>query len=141
MPESRIDRVSMEKTDRSFYRDLTDQKESPFYGKDLLDVFICAVALGFKNRARKSLKTKEGFILLSTIEKNDEAMWLLRVVGVQARGLDIIGNKEEILKIAEEYANGGIKDLYKIIFESESGDPLKHLESIALELLENNKSS
>lgn len=137
MKESKIpDRVSIEKANRPLYRYLIEQKESPFYDKDLLDVFTCAVAFGYLHKSRKSLKTKEGLILLGTMQKNEEAMWLIRAVAVSARGPDVIGDVKEILKIAEEYANGGVKHLYRIVFESEAGTPIKHLESKALEIIE-----
>lgn len=139
MKESKPDRVYIEKADRPLYRGLTEQKESPFYNRDLLDVFTCAVALGYHRKSRKSLKNREGLILLSVMEKNDEAMWLLRAVATSARGTDVIGDTKEILKISEEYANGGIKHLYNIVFKSEAGTPIKHLESMALEMLESKK--
>jgi hypothetical protein len=133
------DRVSCEKADKLLYDRLTEQKESPFYKRDLLDVFACAVALGYHYKSRKNLKTKEGLILRSVIEKNDEAMWLLRAVAISARGPDVIIDMKEILKIVEEYANGGIKRLYDIVFKSEAGTPIKHLESMALETLKSEK--
>lgn len=139
MKESKPDRVYIEKADRPLYRDLIERKESPFCDRDLLDVFICAVALGYHHKSRKSLKKREGLILLSTMEKNDDAMWLLRAVATSARGPDVIGNTKEILTIAEEYANGGIKRLHNIVFKSEAGAPIKHLESTALEIFESEK--
>lgn len=135
MKESKPDRVYIEKADRPLYRYLTDRMESPFYNRDLFDVFTCAVALGHHCKSRKSLKKREGLILLSVMEKSDDAMWLLRAVAVSARGPDVIGDMKEILKIAEECANGGIKHLYNIVFKSEAGTPIKHLESMALECL------
>ena len=129
------DRVSIEKADKHLYDDLVDNKQSPFYKRELLDIYLCALALGYRRNLRKGLKKKEGLIRLRTIENNEEAMWLIRAIAISEGSPDTIANLKEVVKIAEEYANGGIKPLYEIIFKSEAGDPIKHLESEAIRIV------
>jgi dnd system-associated protein 4 len=122
------------------YDKLTDKnsKISPFAGKQDWEVFIVAMSLGFKEDLRKPLDSRVKTIPLSTIRNNDEVMWLIKSIAIAEKGTDVLMDPNEMFKIAEEYANGGIRELYEKVFNVKLGDPELRLEDEALKILGKN---
>jgi len=88
--------------------------------------FLFAMAIGFKNGMRRPLKTKEGFFLIKDLRPEDDA--LLNAVTMFAEGPEILSDKGEVFKIAEEYAHAGIQILVGEIKSSSFGSFTKKLE-------------
>lgn len=136
--EKAPDRIFVEKGKEKKYKKLKDEPASPFHKRELLDIFLCALALGYLYRERRPIEKKEGLILTKTIANNRNAISLFISIGVAERGsLSVIGNMKEIFQIVEEYANGGIDILFDLVFKP--GDPLKELEVKAIEILKKPK--
>ena len=99
------------------FRDLVDTKGSPFYKKDLKDVFIFSMALAFKLGKKKPLEKKKDIADISVFTESQ--LLLIKSVAVTAENnLEVLLDEKKKFEIAEEYANAGIYILHEIIFES-----------------------
>lgn len=88
-----------------------------------MKLFLFAMALGIRDGKRTPLKSKEGFILESSIDSVDRANSLLFSLLVdELRRInqeDKIDDTDMAYKIAEEYANTGFKIIEKWKYDSE----------------------
>ncbi|HEY8362751.1 MAG TPA: hypothetical protein VIK77_07680 [Tissierellaceae bacterium] len=125
------DRINIDKNDRELYNKLSKEI---FEGKTRKEQFLFAMAIGFKNGIMRPLKTKEGFFLIKDLRPEDEA--LLNAVAMFVKGPEILSSKEEVFKIAEEYAHAGIKILIDEIEASSFGSFAKKFERDLFELFE-----
>lgn len=91
------------------------------------DIFFYAAVLGYSLNKIKPLKKKASNIPLSAFK--EEEKWILKSLIINEKGLDILLDEGELFSIIEEFANGGLDELYKIIFDSQ-GDPELGLEEI-----------
>jgi len=99
------------------FRDLVDTKGSPFYKKDLKDVFISSMALAFRLGKRKPLGKKKDIADISVFTESQ--LLLIKSVAVATENnLEILLDEKKKFEIAEEYVNAGIYFLHEIIFES-----------------------
>lgn len=103
------DRLYIEKQDRELYEEL-DKEEMLRSGRRVRrDQFLFALAFGFNNETARPISIKEGFVLTKDLRPEDEA--LLNAVALASSSVEILANKEEVYKIAEEYAHAGLKIL------------------------------
>ncbi|MDG7044844.1 MAG: hypothetical protein JRN19_06445 [Nitrososphaerota archaeon] len=124
-----------------WYEQLTDgsKKISPFHGKNFADVFIYAMVIGFHKKLRLPIKKRMSSVPFSVLKDME---WVIRAIAVSETGdLKILFNKRDIANIAEEYANGGIEYLYKLIFTEEPGEAYKRMEDELKTLLASQKDS
>lgn len=123
------DRLYIDKSDRKLYDDDTLNIEI-FSGKTRKEQFLFAMAVGFKNKIKRSLDSREGFFLAKDMHSEDEA--LLDAVALHDKGYaEILSDREEVFKIAEEYAHAGIKLLSN---EVTSGQPGSYIKKFEVEL-------
>lgn len=109
------------------YRDLKKVTKSFFFQKEMTNIFITAMAVGFKKNAHDPLKKPSNSIPTNVFTK--EERWLMISLYMKTHpkmGVSALWEPEQILKNAEEYANGGIQYL-KMIYE-DSEEPLEALE-------------
>ncbi|MCD5397039.1 MAG: hypothetical protein LRZ96_00390 [Candidatus Pacebacteria bacterium] len=131
------DRLYCDKKDKSIYDNL--KEEGPFKKKDLIDIFMVAMAIGFKHKNRIKLTKKEGIILFKSFEANEKKpMTIIKAIAINETGnLDILLDKRELFSIAEEYATGGINILREEIgIDYESY--IRQLETELIEMVEKN---
>ena len=130
MPNEDFPRVwDIEAEKHELYELLTDdsKKISPFHGKNFADVFIYAMTIGFHKKLRLPIKKRMGSVNFSALKDME---WVIRAIAVSETGeLNILKNKHDIANIAEEYANGGIEYLRKLIYEEEPGEAYKRMEA------------
>jgi hypothetical protein len=111
-----------------FYRELTKVTKSVFYNKNMTQIFIAAMALGFKKDAGlESIKKPSNTIPTAVFTKEEK--WLMISLYCKTHpkaGVSALWEPDQILKNAEQYAHGGIKYL-KMIFD-DSSEPLEALE-------------
>lgn len=110
-----------------FYKDLTKVAKSFFYGKNMTEIFIMAMALGFKKDSHTPLKKPSNTIPTAVFTKEEK--WLMISLYFQTHpkvGVSALWEPDQILKNAEEYSNGGIQYL-KMLYE-DSSEPLEALE-------------
>ena len=102
------------------YHWLQNNSKSIFKDLGLKDIFLYALALGFKDGARLQINKRRANIRLQYFNEQDE--WLLKVVAIsEAQNLDILTKPKDIINIAEEYANRGIT-LLQTKMNNELGD-------------------
>ena len=110
-----------------FYKDLTKVTKSFFYQKNMTNIFITAMAIGFKKDAHDPLKKSSNSIPTEVFTK--EERWLIISLYMKTHPKERVSTlwePEQILKNAEEYANGGIAYL-KMLYE-DNDEPLEALE-------------
>jgi hypothetical protein len=124
------DRLYIEKADRDLYDNDIITKEI-LYGKTRKDQFLFAMAIGFKNKVKRPLESREGFFLAKDLHTEDEA--LIDIVAIYDNdSVDLLQKREEVFKIAEEYAHAGIRLLYD---EATSGQPGSYFKKLELDLV------
>lgn len=123
--------IPAEKRDR--YTQLVEgDKASPYYGRPLKDVFMCALALGYKNQKREKLDKRRADIRFESLTPKEK--WVIIAIAIkELGGVSPLGSEDgqrQIWQIAEEYAKGGIDILHALIYSGGySGLAIKMLES------------
>lgn len=128
------DRVNIRKSDREIYDNLKEKDTSPFQGQENRILYMNALAIGYTDGERIEFEAgeKEGFILLSTLQDEDKA--IIKAVAVAEReNLNVLVDNEEVIRIADEYAAGGIQLLNDNVFGQEYGSYIKRVEGILTE--------
>jgi hypothetical protein len=111
----------------NFYKDLIKVTKSFFYNKLMTNIFITAMALGFKKDTHNPIKKPSNSIPTAVFTKEEK--WLMISLYFKTHpkaGVSELWEPEQILKNAEEYSNGGIQYL-KMIYDN-SDEPLEALE-------------
>lgn len=129
----------VDKKAHQMFQDLVRLEHSPFHGKHMKDVFIFAMAIGFRLGERRKLESRKDIADIDVFKENERI--LINSVAVRTEGeAKVLMDEEAVFKIAEEFANGGINLLYEWIFQSK--DPVDTLDKKITELMEqeNNES-
>lgn len=96
---------------------------------DRMDQFVVAMALGYNLGSKTPLNGTKSLILESSI--SDENLALLNIVAIADTGdVKIISDKKQVFKIAEQYANTGIKYMQNIEKSSQFGESSDKFEEI-----------
>lgn len=100
------------------YKELTEAQWSPFLGKRYKDIFIFAMAYAYATKLIPEKVSGEGNMPARVFDGPTRN--LMRSLAVEhTNDLNIIKDSEAYVKICEEYANAGFKELYKIINEND----------------------
>ena len=134
------DRVYCEESQLEIYRELAGTSEGgrkrargadmpPF--KSLKDAFLMAACLGMKLGRRTPLKQKKELALLSYFNEHRD-MAVLRAAAIAESGnVEILAEENQVLTIAEEYANAGFEELRRTAWGVAL--PLHHVVELLLE--------
>jgi dnd system-associated protein 4 len=119
-------RVGIEKEFHQLYKDLTEKstkypETAPFYV--LKDVFLWAVALGVKAGKRRPLKKREPIFRWEQLSTEVDVPALMAIAIAESGDIEVIANQDELVKIAEEFANEGIHELKRELHD-QPGQPL-----------------
>jgi dnd system-associated protein 4 len=122
------DTVAIDESVHEIYKQLTEGSDPvsvPF--RTMKDVFMWAAFLGYRKSGRRSLTGKRITIFrwAQFIEQVDIPLLKALAIADQS-GVEVILNQNDILTIAEEYANAGIHELRASILD-EPGQPLWNL--------------
>jgi len=123
------DRINIDKKDRELFNELDQEEMLKFKGgkRTRKEQFLFAMALGFKSDVSQPLESKEGWFNTRDLQLEDEA--LLNAIALhKTQIVEILSNKTEIYKIAEEYAHAGIRLLCDKIKSTQFGSFDKLLE-------------
>lgn len=104
-----------------------------FKNKNHKDIFMIALALGFKNKLSKRMT--KSYPLINCNSFSDEDVWLITSIAIKEKGLSVLGDMVEIRKIAEGYANAGFEILHKKLYEEKPGTVLNVFEAELLEII------
>ena len=127
------DRVSIEPGMHELYRELTERsRENPEAAPFLLmkDVFMWAVALGVTVGKRRSLSGSRQIFRWDQLSQDLDIPTLRAIAIADTGDVEVIAQEERVLRIAEEYANVGIREI-KESFVDQPGQPLWNLVSVA----------
>jgi dnd system-associated protein 4 len=122
------DTVAIDESVHEIYKQLTEGSDPvsvPF--RTMKDVFMWAAFLGYRKSGRRSLTGKRITIFrwAQFIEQVDIPLLKALAIADQS-GVEVILNQNDILTIAEEYANAGIHELRASVLD-EPGQPLWNL--------------
>ncbi len=115
--------LAIDKSKHLFYDELKDGKILPeLKGYEMAYLFVIAMAYGvyYDERRPIPINTIKRSISRAFIQKEFE--WLIEAIAISKMGLDIISDKAEMYKIAEEYANGGIEKIEDLLKRSLPGE-------------------
>jgi len=120
--------ASYDEVNGEIYRKLKSVQKSPFYQKEMTQIFIAAMTLGYVKDNPQPLKKLASSIPTSVFTKHEK--WLMIGLFMKTHpklGVKSLFEPSSILENAEKYANGGIKFLDMLFEEGE--DPREELES------------
>jgi hypothetical protein len=123
---------NIEKSDKLIYNKL-EQSNEIFKDKSHKDIFMIALALGYKNKLPKKMKKSYPLVNCSSFSSRD--CWVITAIAVEEKGMAVLSDMLEIRKIAEGYANAGFEILQKKLYEEKPGNVLNHLEAEMIEML------
>lgn len=124
---SRSDRVSIDESVISIYKDLTEGSSleiSPF--KTMKDVFVFAACLGYQKGIRKVLPPGKKHTIRMEVLSEQDVMLLRAIAIAETKDVHVLSDLGEILTIAEEYAFMGIHLLKEELID-QAGRPLWNL--------------
>lgn len=123
--------VAIDEAAHDIYKQLTEGSDplgAPF--RTMKDVFMWAVCLGIQQNKRRPLTGKKITIFRWAQFESQTDMPLLKAIAIVANGdVSVLLKRNDILTIAEEYANGGIYELSDSVI-GEYRQPLWNLVSI-----------
>ena len=109
-----------------------EEKDIPPF-ESMKNLFMLATFIGYKNKKRVPLENRVDIFSWQVLATDEEYVSLLYALAVtETNGVEVLANRNEILSIAEEYANGGILQIEKEVKEM-PGDKIENL----LDLLAN----
>lgn len=86
------------------------EKSSIFYGKRQIDIFLLAMAIGVEHNNREKVKKPSDSIRRDALTEKE--VWMMCSVALAEEStLDILADSKELIRICQEYANGGVKTL------------------------------
>lgn len=94
----------------------SDSLSVPF--STMKDVFMWAACIGFQLGMRKEIVGKRRMIFRWAQFSQQTDIPILKAIAIADRGdVSVLLNPNEMMKIAEEYANAGIRELRSIVLE------------------------
>jgi dnd system-associated protein 4 len=128
--------VTIEEAAHEIYKQLTEGNNmlnAPFH--TMKDVFMWAVCIGVRQGQRKPLSGKKLTIFRWAQFDAQIDISILKAIAIAEHGdVDILLRRNDILTIAEEYANVGIYDLRDSLLES--GQPLWNIVRLINDIME-----
>jgi dnd system-associated protein 4 len=130
MSDSSISRdaVYIDKSVHEIYKQLTEGNDPvsvPF--RTMKDVFLMAASLGYQKGVRQPLTGKRELIFRWAQFSPQTDLPLLKALAISTTSnIEVLVSPEEIVSIAQEYANAGIHELRLQILE-ETGQPLLNI--------------
>lgn len=95
------------------YERLVSRSSSPFHGAEKSDIFLLAAAVGWHTRRRQSIENR--YVLVNRSALSDREQWILKSIAIADYGdAEILRNGRETIRIAEQYANGGIHEIMEL---------------------------
>ena len=114
--------IKVDRKDKKKYNALT----SKFKLVTDKEVFLLAINIGFFYNLRVKLEKNPKHVWAVTTFKDEEIKNMITIAYAEEGDIPKCFDGANVIKICEEYANGGIKKLYNLFFESNinKGDDL-----------------
>lgn len=106
---STVDRLYIDENgDKKIYDNLKNNEDFFKDNNSNKELFLFAMAIGFLNKTRLGFSGKRLGYFLEKDLKYEDIVLLNSIAVFETQSLDILNEKENIFKIAEEYAHGGL---------------------------------
>ena len=136
-PRRPRDRIRIDKIHHPTYIALTKARENenlqefpPF--ESMKNIFMLAIFIGYNEKKRIPLgKDKEMIFAWARFSPEEDVPMLRSLALAETEDVEVLTNQDQILTIAEEYANGGIIEIRKQI-EDMPGDRITNLVNLLL---------
>ena len=127
------EKIFIDREDRPLYDKI--EKDNMFKGKSNKEKFMFAMSIGVKNEVKLPLDNKDsgGYFWLKDVRREDEAL-MNAVAMLEEKSASVLSDKDNVYKIAEEYAHVGIKILADKIESIQYGNFYKQFEGELHEL-------
>ena len=129
-------RLGIDRKNHPLYKELSEHDIFKTYAAPMKEVFVYSMALGYYNKQYYPFESKVSPIPVGTL--SNEQKWLIYSIALseQKNNPFILLDSEKVVSIAEEYANGGITDLYNWIMRPEQGDILNELDNHVMGIID-----
>jgi dnd system-associated protein 4 len=125
------DRFYVQKDKHPVFQRLSQGDDAPF--KTMKDVWVLAASMGFRAQVRQPMRGGTQHVGFWHYLSLQEDVPLLHAIAIAETGdVQVLGNRDEVIRIAEEYANGGID----LLLESERPDPDASVRALAASFIE-----
>jgi hypothetical protein len=122
--------LSLDEAKHSQYQELAENDIFKNSDAPTRYVFLYAMALGYNNNNPVPLRKKKGVIPTRTL--SEAQLWLINSIAIAKKGsVEVLFDANDILNIAEEYANGGVQDLYEVVIRRPTYDAYKIMDDEA----------
>jgi dnd system-associated protein 4 len=122
--------VNIDKSKHEKYQELSKGKDAPF--ASMWQVFLVAACVGFEAKRRVPLSSAEKIFSWSEQLSADDLLAIVAALGIaETKDPMIVSDQEKLLTVVEEFANGGVDELYDEIINSKS-DRILTLAQLAL---------
>ena len=110
--------IYIDESHHELYKELTKEKEGllePF--ETMKDLFLFATLVGYRRGERISLEKKKEIFTWAQFSAQADVPVLRALAIAETRDVTVLANQDELLTIAEEYANEGIVEIGKQVVE------------------------
>jgi hypothetical protein len=105
-------RIKRDKSSKKMYNDLI-KREGPLKGYNTSDIFLLSLAIGYSKSYPSPIKESDPFVKPENFGKDLIPLTEAIAISESEEGIEILAkDKNEVYKLAEEYANAGIELLY-----------------------------
>ena len=106
------DRIHIDESHHGLYKELTTEKDGvlePF--KTMKGLFLLATLVGYRRGERMSLEKGVGIFSWAQFSAQEDVPVLRSLAIAETGNVTVLANQDELLTIAEEYANCGIAEI------------------------------
>ena len=121
---TRRDSVHIDPKHHDLYSQLTTGDEAPF--KTMKDLFMLAASVGYARGRRVPLSGQREIFRWPTFTSQEDVPVLRAIAIAETRDTVVLVDQNQLLTIAEEYANSGIEEVRREVF----GKPGTALENL-----------
>lgn len=111
-------RVSIDSSFHDLYKELSDghdPEKSPF--RTMKDIFMLCACLGYRSNTAKPVVNKRQIFHWAQFSEREDVPILKAMAIAKTGDIQVLNDPEEIVRIAEEYANAGFEELRAQIVE------------------------
>lgn len=112
-----------------------EEKDTPPF-ESMKNLFMLATFIGYKNKKRVPLENKVDIFSWQVLATDEDYVSLLyALAATETNSVEVLANRNQILNIAEEYANGGILQIEEEVKEM-PGDKIENLLDLLANLIQ-----
>lgn len=112
------DRIHIDTSHHELYKDLTTDRDGALHPfKTMKDLFLLATFIGYQRRERKCLQKGTAIFAWAQFSAQADVPTIQALAIAETGDVTVLANQDELLTIAEEYANGGIAEISEHLAE------------------------